>query len=154
MCYRALFCISCMVVAQAVLAGDKTLRIADAWVREPPPTQEVLAAYMRIHNDAFDPRRITAVSSPDFRSVEMHRTVMQDGLARMVPQPDIVIPARGEVVLEPGGYHLMLIGPLKPLRAGNRVTIRLQLGTDLQQTVEAEVRQDDGSMADHEHHHH
>ncbi len=154
MCYRTLFFSFCIFAAQAVLAGDETLRIADAWVREAPPTQDVLAAYMRIHNDASGPRRITAVSSPEFRSVEMHRTVMENGLARMVPQPDIEIPPRGEVVLEPGGYHLMLIGPLKPLRAGNRVTIRLQFGTGLQQTVEAEVRGGDGSMGDHEHHHH
>ena len=143
-----------LVVSQAVFAGDMPLRIADAWLREGPPTQEVLAAYMRIHNDASNPQRITGASSPEFRSVEIHRTVMQDGLARMVPQADIVIPARGEVVLEPGGYHLMLIGPLKPLRRGNGVTIRLQLGTGLQQTIEAQVRQSDGSMADHEHHHH
>ena len=154
MCYRAVFFSFCIVAAQAVLAGDETVRITDAWVREAAPTQEVLAAYMRIHNDATDPRRITALSSPEFRSVEMHRTVMQDGLARMVPQPDIVIPAGGEVMLEPGGYHLMLIGPLQPLRAGNRITIRLQFDTGLQQTVEAEVRRGDGSMADHEHPHH
>ena len=109
---------------------------------------------MRIDNDAPDPRRITGASSSEFRSVEIHRTVIQNGLARMVAQPEILIPAHGEVVLKPGGYHLMLIGPLKPLRSGDRVTIRLQLGTEVQQTIEAQVRQGDGPVADHEHHHH
>jgi hypothetical protein len=153
MWYRALFFSLSVFGCHAALAGDTPLRISDAWVREAPPNQEVRAAYMRIYNDSPDPRRITGASSSEFRSVEIHRTVIQDGLARMVAQPEILIPAHGEVVLKPGGYHLMLIGPLKPLGSGGSVTIRLQLGSEVQQTIEAQVRQGDGSVADHEHHH-
>ena len=93
-----------------------------------------------------------AVSSPAFAEVEMHRTEMVDGMARMLHQDRIEVPAHGSVSLEPGGMHLMLFDPVQPLKAGDKVTFQLSLDGGASATVEAEVR-NSGGMQDHSHHH-
>lgn len=52
----------------------------------------------------------------------------------------VEVPAGGEVVLEPGGYHLMLIGLAAPLVAGDTFDIALELEVAGTRTVTAEVR--------------
>jgi len=45
---------------------------------------------------------------------------MKDGVMTMRPLPDgLMLPAGGEVALEPGGYHLMFIGLKKMLKQGD-----------------------------------
>ena len=132
-----------------------TLVISEAWVREGPPTASVLAAYMRIDNPGATDQIITAVSSPRFERVEMHRTEVVEGVARMLPQEQLVVPAGGSITLEPGGLHLMLINPTLPVSAGESVTLRLQLTGDNCTSTTAVVKRDDtGGMEDHSHHHH
>lgn len=62
------------------------------------------------------------------------------GAMTMREVASIEVPAGGEVVLEPGGYHLMLIGLAAPLVAGDTVDIALELEVAGTRTVTAEVR--------------
>ena len=55
--------------------------------------------------------RITRVTSPEYGSVEMHETVIEDGVARMSALGQVVLPAGSAVEFEPGGKHLMLMRP-------------------------------------------
>lgn len=143
-----------LLFGSLLFADDHRLSISGAWIREAPPGQSVLAGYMKIRNDSDTPRRITAVKSAAFGSAEIHRTVMKDGMASMEAQAELVIPAMGSVVLEPGGLHLMLIDPHKSLRAGERVELALQIEPNLTQTVTAEVRRSGSAEPGHSHHHH
>lgn len=52
----------------------------------------------------------------------------------------IPVPAGEEVRLEPGGYHVMLLGLTEPLLAGDTFEIELEFETAGTQTVTAEVR--------------
>jgi hypothetical protein len=51
------------------------------------------------------------------------------------------IPARDEVVLEPGGYHVMLIGVKQDLEVGDTFELTLAFQKTGQVTVQPEVRQ-------------
>jgi copper(I)-binding protein len=54
---------------------------------------------------------------------------MAGGIMRMRPVPGgLPIPAGQTVKLEPNGYHLMLIGPKRPFKVGDRIpaTLRFQ----------------------------
>src|SRR5512147_3065222 len=95
-------------------AYGATLEVHDAWIREAPPTASVLAAYMVISNVRETPAEIAAISSPDFEHTELHRTIVESGVARMVPIEKFQIPAGERISLEPGGIHLMLINPERP----------------------------------------
>lgn len=130
------------------------LTVSGAWVREGPPTTAVLAAYMQIDNGGAQDRTLVGASSPQFETVEIHRTEIVDGVARMLPQERLVIPAGGGVTLEPGGLHLMLIQSRQPLTQGDQVTIRLRLEDGTEVPVEAAVRKAEAMGMDHDHSHH
>ena len=127
------------------------LQVIDPWVREPPPGATVVGAFMELKNPGNDAIVIEAVSSPISDSVEMHRTVHSDGMARMVPQTTLTVPAGGSLVLEPGSYHLMIMNPPR-LKAGDRVALTLQLADGSGVAIDAEVRRTVGGG--HQHHHH
>jgi len=108
--------------AALAIAGD-TLTLEQGWVREGPPGSEVLAGFVTIHNPTDETMVIQGVDSPDFEQVEMHRSLMDNGMARMVKQSALTVPAHGSLELKPGGYHLMLIRPRRVLQAGDEVSL-------------------------------
>ncbi len=51
----------------------------------------------------------------------------EDGMMKMRQVTGgIDVPAGGTVRLEPGGYHVMLIGPEEPIAEGDTVTLVLE----------------------------
>jgi copper(I)-binding protein len=132
-------------------AQGATLAVQDAWIREAPPTASVLAAYMVINNTGESLAGITAIASPDFERTELHRTVVESGVARMVAIEKLEIPSGDKLSLDPGGIHLMLINPLRPLRAGDTVTLVIQGDDGASTTVSVPVVREAGEAA-HQHH--
>jgi len=104
--------------------ADTGLSVTDAWIREAPPSATVHAGYLTVVNSSPDAVTITGVSSPDYGGSEIHRSWVKDGIAHMQPVDSLDVPAAGQVSLAPGGYHLMLFRPVRPLHAGNTVTLR------------------------------
>ena len=107
--------LACLCTLQAVQA-ESPITINSAWIREAPPATSVLAAYMIIKNDSETDQQITGMESQDFRSAEIHRTVVEDGVAKMLPVTTLSVAAGDSVSLEPGGLHVMLFDPQRPLR--------------------------------------
>ncbi len=73
------------------------------------------AGYLRLANRSDRPIRITSVKSPQFARVEMHETVVSDGVARMRPIESLTVGPGETLRFEPGGRHLMLMQPDEPL---------------------------------------
>lgn len=140
-----------MIMAGGALAAP-TMDVTDGWIREAPPTTRVLAAYMQITNLTDADLTITEITSPDFGSAELHRTVVEDGMARMLPVPELTVPATGSLQLAPGGLHLMLFDPVRPLAEGDSVTLVLHRSDGICITLSVPVRRDTGE--EHVHHHH
>lgn len=107
-------------------AGPAPPRVEGGWVRRPPPGAPAAAGYLVIANPGPGPDRLVSVSSPDAARVELHRMDMAGGVMRMRPvEGGLELPAAGRIALAPGGTHLMLIGPKRALRTGDRVTVDL-----------------------------
>jgi copper(I)-binding protein len=133
-------------------AAQSGLSVRDAWIREAPSMAPTLAGYMVIENPGAEPRKLIAAESAAFEAIELHRSVFKHGGASMSPQSSILIPAGGQAALEPSGYHLMMIGPAEPLRAGDEVSVRLTFDGGERMDVTLPVRKADGGE-DHHHHH-
>lgn len=127
-------------VSSFTLAGASDLSVQDPWVREAPPMSKVLAAFMLIENKGTVNRQIKATSSPVFEHVEIHKTEVKDGVANMLQQTSVEIPAGGSLAFKSGSYHFMLISPLKPVQAGDQIEILLSFANGDQLKVVAEVR--------------
>lgn len=118
--------LSCLLIANTSYAKD-SLIISDSRIPEAPPGAQVMAGYMTIKNPSAQAIDITSVSSPMFDSVEIHLSKEVGGVAKMLPQQSLSIPANGTLTLQAGSYHLMLIKPKQPLQNGDKVLIEFSL---------------------------
>lgn len=129
-----------MLPATPLLAAG--VEVLDPWVREGPPSMQVLAGYMVIRNTGHVGKTLVGASSPLFAKVEFHETLHQGHMATMVSRDSLVIDAGSQVQLKPNGYHMMLIAPQgpKPLRAGDKVPLALNFSDGSQLAFQAVVR--------------
>jgi copper(I)-binding protein len=95
---------------------------------------------MTIVNSSNAERSLTVATSPVFGWIELHRTVHDGDVAKMVPQDAIKIPAGGRVELKPGDYHLMLMQPSQTLRVGDQISITLEFKNGEMQTISFPVK--------------
>jgi cytochrome oxidase Cu insertion factor (SCO1/SenC/PrrC family) len=112
-------------LARAREGSAKGLEISDARVLEAPEVATVRAGFFSAHNRSDQSEEIVSATSPWFDRIELHRTVSSDGHARMEKVAGVVVPPNADVVLEPGGYHLMLIGPHDEFRMGAPVPVEI-----------------------------
>jgi copper(I)-binding protein len=116
------------------------VRVEDAWVRAVSGSGANSAAYMRLRNVGGAPDRLVGARADFARMTELHRTTIDEsGLARMGEVEGLEVPHGEAVILEPGGYHIMLMG-VEPLVEGDTVTLTLVLESSDSVRVRAEVR--------------
>ena len=124
-------------------AWAQTPEVSQAWVRGTVGGQQATGAFMqiRVATDAT----LIAASSPLAKSVEVHEMAMDAGVMKMRALDRLELPAGKLVEFKPGGYHLMLLGLSKPLKAGDSVPMELTLAGRDQKTrvvkLSAEVRE-------------
>lgn len=123
--------------ASQPVAADP-LDVEHAWVRLPPPGANA-AAYLTLRNGTERTRTLVQAASPDCERVEIHRSVVEGGVARMERAGRLELPPGGTLALAPRGLHLMLIQPRR-LVEGGRVDLHLELESGGVVEVEAPVR--------------
>ena len=87
----------------------------------------MLAGYARIDNTCEAPVEIVSASSPAFADTSLHETRIDHGISRMRALTVLPVAAHASVAFAPGGLHLMLMEPTKPLKAGDHVAIDFTL---------------------------
>jgi len=116
------------------------LDIRDAWIKNLPPAVPVRAGYMTIRNAQANAVSIIAIRSDAFASVEIHRTIAEDGMMRMEPVPTLVIEPDSSVQLAPGGLHLMMMNPTQATRPGDVLQIVIELDDGSTQNLNMTVK--------------
>lgn len=144
-----------LALSGAARAGDCLPEIDSAWIRKPPMAMPMMAGFAEIRNPCAEPVRIVAARSPAFGAVELHETTRVDGVSRMRHVEALDVPARGTVVLAPGGLHLMLMQPRGAVAAGQRVPLVLVLEDGAEVAAELVVGAGaPGGRDGHQDHHH
>jgi len=101
-------------------APEAPVLVSDVDITKPMPGRHMSAGFFVITNNTNEAIRVTRVESPQFASVEIHETTIEDGIARMRELGELLVPAHGNVTLERGGKHLML---MRPQDLGETVTL-------------------------------
>lgn len=83
----------------------------DVVIMKPTPDAQMGAGYLALTNTTDQAITISKVTSPEFASVEMHQSYLEDGISRMRPLATVTIPPDSMIVFERGAKHLMLMGP-------------------------------------------
>jgi copper(I)-binding protein len=126
---RRLFLAALLAAPLAAQAGDMgmahkgEIQISGAWVRAALPNRPT-AGYMMLMNKGGAGDRLIAARSPDFETIELHESVMKEGVMSMSPIEAVEIAAGGMAELKPGGKHLMLFGG-GGLKEGETATLTL-----------------------------
>lgn len=124
---RRLFVSSAVAIATGMgctAEKDPALDV-QAWARATPPGGTVGGAYLTIRNPGSSDRLLKVRTSASERA-EIHQTSMVDGQMQMREIDALDIPANGQVKLEPGGLHLMLVGLKQPLHEGDVIPLTLE----------------------------
>lgn len=119
-------------------AGEE-LTVRDAWARSTAGNPgENTAIYLVIENEGDADRLIGAAATEVASTIELHETREQGGQMRMQPVESWPVPSDGELVLEPGARHLMVLGVTDRLEAGDtfEVTLTFEQAGALNATVE------------------
>lgn len=149
-------------IAIATLAGCHrephqavgAIEVARPWVRAMAPHAPAAGGFMALRNTGDAADRLLSVSSAEAERVEIHEVVMDRGVMRMRPLASgLALPAGATVELQPGGYHLMLIGPRRRFAAGEEVAMRLVFARAGTTEVRFAVRPLDATSADGAAHH-
>lgn len=106
-------------------AAEAPVQIVAGHVREMPPGHPVSAAFFTLHNRGEAPLRLVGGRCDCADTVELHHHRHHNGVLRMEAVPEVEVAPGARFVFEPGGYHVMLIGLTRPLRAGDAVTLTL-----------------------------
>lgn len=124
-------------------ADDAGIEIRDAWVRATVAGQPVAGAYVELRSTQ-KAATLTGVSSPAAKRAEIHEMKHVDGVMKMRQLKSLKLPVGTSVKLAPGGLHIMLFDPPKPLAAGSTIPLTFSFalpgGKIVKQTVDAQVR--------------
>lgn len=117
--------------------------VSEPWVRATTSQQKATGAFMQLQ--ARTPTTLVSVRSPVAGVVEIHEMATEGGVMKMRALPNgLPLPAGAPVMLQPGGYHVMLMDLKAPVGAGEKVPLTLVFENDKkqrqEQKVEAEVR--------------
>ncbi len=123
-------------------AQPPSIVIREAWIRWLPAGVPA-GGYLTLRNDGDRPEVLSQVSSPDFGDITLHRSVTHAGITAMEPVAQIVVPPHRSLRFAPGGYHLMLSRPTRPVRPGDQVRIEFHFSDGSTVAAGFEVRAPD-----------
>jgi copper(I)-binding protein len=121
-------------------ASPDVVEVRDGWARWLPAGLPA-AGYLKMINPSDHDVALKEASSPDYKHVALHRSITTpDGESRMTEAGQLLVPAGGEAVLAPGGYHLMLMQARRSIKPGDTVTIILIFADGRRQPVRLPVK--------------
>jgi len=145
--------VGAVLVTVVPASAGESLQAENAWVPWAPPGLKVHVAYMTIVNRGATDQMIVSAESTDYERIELHRSVINDGVSTMEAVGEVKVPANGRVEFAPTGLHLMLIGPRRPQTLDGHVQIVLRLSSGEEVDVSAVIRRrDDAGHGAHSHH--
>lgn len=121
------FALACLASAAVGAQAACVPVIEKPWVRAAPPGAASLAGYLVLRNPCTAAVEVRDVESRDFGMPMIHRSEVVDGVSRMRPAGKLTVPPGGTLRFEPGGLHLMLMKPRRPLAEGDQASVRLVL---------------------------
>jgi len=112
------------------------ITVSEVAIARPKPGMQMTAGYFTLSNHTSQEIVVSEVRSPQFGSVQMHESVIDDGIARMAELDDFVLQAGSTVEFRPGGKHLMLMQAVEDL---DEVTLEFFAGESIILSVNVKV---------------
>ena len=135
----AIAAVTALAAAGAASAHDyqlRSLHIDHPFARATPPGARSGGIFLSIENKGNSADRLLSVSTPA-GTAELHQMVLDGGVMRMRAIAGLDVKPGDRLVLQPGGYHVMLTDLKRPLKAGD--SFPLTLGFEKAGSIEVNV---------------
>jgi periplasmic copper chaperone A len=109
----------------AAARQDRALTVGDAYAAE-PATGAAAAVYFTVRNGTEAADTLVGAVTPIAATAGFHRQTRMGAMVHMEPVGPLVVPAGGELRLEPGGTHLMLEQLAGRPRVGDTIDVTLE----------------------------
>lgn len=116
------------------------IQVTTPYAREVPPGAMASASFMTLKNTSDHDIYLIQADSKVAKQVELHTHINDNGVMRMRQVQDIKIPAHGMTMLQPGGFHIMLIGLQQKLVKGEQIQVQLTFKDGSHKTVKMPVK--------------
>jgi periplasmic copper chaperone A len=148
---RSLCFLTVFLLQSIANAGAQGITVQDAWIRGIPPSATTTAAFMTIHNAGSDDAILKSADCEVAETVQIHTMEQVGEIMKMKEVSELRIPANGQAILAPKGYHIMLIGLVRPIKEGESIPLSLNFADRPTVVVDAVVKKW-GSMPPMSHH--
>jgi len=127
-----------VVLAPLAWAVEDGVTVDEAWARASIGTSRPAAAYVTLNNHSGHEMTLTGVSSSFSGDAAVHKTVKDRGMMEMVPAGPVAIPTGQQLVMKPGGHHIMLTNLKRALKKGGEVDLKLDFadGTSIEASAQ------------------
>lgn len=126
----------------AATSTTPEITVTGQWARQSPMATDTGAAYMTIEASAFDELIGASVDMSVAMMTEVHETVTVDGGMKMQEVSRIDVAPDNPIVMEPGGYHVMLMGLVQPLEIGQTISVTLKFSKSGDKVIDVPVLED------------
>ncbi|MFY9288816.1 MAG: copper chaperone PCu(A)C [Alphaproteobacteria bacterium] len=135
LCFLLMLLLPLSAEAHSYKKGD--IQIGHIWMRATPMGATTAAIYMPLSNAGQETDRLLGGSSPVAAKIEIHESLVVDGVMRMRKLDALALEPRKPVSLKPRGLHLMVFGLKERLKEGEKIPLTLQF--EKAGTVDVEV---------------
>jgi copper(I)-binding protein len=157
--FAGLMCLSMAAIASVYAADTVPLKVEDVWAKPTFAMAKMGAGYFTLTNTTKNAVSISGLSLSEgiANKVELHETYLESDMAKMrrLEMP-YVIASGATIEFVPRGKHLMIMGLVKPLEAGEHFDLTLEFTSGDSQTIRIPIKEDADTTEDedHSHHHH
>ena len=129
-----------ILAAPPAFAQTPPIEVTPPWARATAPNARVGGLFFTL-TDRSTPDRLLSASTPVAATAEIHRTVNENGVMKMLPIDGIDLNPGQPVEFKPGGLHIMLIDLKEPLKQGEKFPLTLTFESGKTATVQVAIRQ-------------
>jgi copper(I)-binding protein len=127
------------LIALSMFDSGSEIIIKDHWLR-PSAEKMATALYLTIENKSNESDTLYSVESGISDRIEIHETYSSGDLMGMREIGSIVIEAGEEVILEPGGKHIMVMQLKRDIKGGDEIDFILYFRRAGEISISAEAR--------------
>ena len=120
---RSIILAGLLAIATVGVAQAADVRVEDAWSR-PALAGRTGVVYLTVQ-DAGAPDTLTGAGTPIAEQAQLHESFVDHGVAKMRSVQSLPVAPDKPVTLAPNGYHIMLMGLKRPLKAGDTFPVTL-----------------------------
>ena len=118
-----------------------TIEIEHPYIIKPFSGAKSAAAYLIIRNHDDEEFNLLQVTTTIGRAMLHETTTTDEGVVKMEHLVRVNIPEGDELIMQPGGIHIMIMGISKPLLVGEEIPATLKFNNEIEIDIEFTVQE-------------